>query len=457
MAIARKLSQNDFGVYNLVLALMFIGGMIVNFGMESVIIREVAKDQGRAGIFLSNSILLSLIFALITWPMAVGLAYLLHYGAEAIFLISFGGAVFIFMGVGQVASAVIKGYQRMEIFAGTAICQSLLGLGLNLFVLWAFGTVASLIAVLFITEGFKAVVCTSIVHRHFAALKWSLDRRVMFYLLRLSVPFALLMAYGVLLHRADLLMLGWLRPLDEVAVYGMAARLIDCLSLISASLIGALYPALSAKMTSDRSDLWNIFSDSVGVFVVCAFGAGAMIIVLAKPIILMLFGHTYVTGVATLRWLGCAFLFSMLSGPAGTLLLAAGDQMRRLLVVAMVLLGSNIVLCLWLIPTYGGNGAAISVLFSTVLGFGFRLFLCRKYFGRMPHFATMMWRPLAASLLMGALLGLLRNAHVLILAALGGLVYVSALAMFGEFKAARYDSIRLKLSRLFPHNRAAAG
>ena len=443
--IARKLTKTEFGAYNLVLTLIFIGGMIVNFGMENVIIREVAKDRNQARVYFSNAIFLGFIFSLLSWPMMIVLAHLLKYGPEVIFLMSFGGAAFVFMGFGQIATAIIKGHERMDLFAVISVCYSIVALGFNVVVLWYWGTVTSLVVALFITEVLKATTFATIVHRHFARIQWRLDRVVVIQILKLSVPFALLMAFGVLLHRTDLLMLGWLKPLDDVAVYGMAARFTDILSLISGSLIGALYPALSAKMNATREEQWSLFTESIAIFAICGFGASLLLIVLAEPIILMLFGSSYVVGTSTLRWLGSAFLFSMLSGPVGTLLLAAGDQMKRLMFMGAVLLGSSILLNLWLIPIYSYKGAAISTFSCTVLGFLFRLALSRIYFGRLPHLLKIMWRAFAASAVMGLTLGFFQGFHPGLSIVVGGFVYITMLMFLGEFSEVRYAPIRVRI------------
>ena len=448
IVIARSLSKEGFGEYNLVLSLIFIGGMFVNFGMENVIIREVARNRNQAGIYFSNAMFLGFVFSLLSWPMMTILAYLLSYGPEVVFLMSFGGATFIFMGFGQIASSVIKGYERMDVFAAISTCYSIVALGLNMVALWYWSTVASLIVVLFVIEVLKAGTFITIVHRYFVQIRWQLNRVIIIQILKLSIPFALLMAFGVLLHRTDLLMLGWLKPLDEVAIYGMAARFTDMLSLIGGSLIGALYPALSAKMNAARDEQWCLFTESIAVFAICGFGTSTLLIVLAEPIILMLFGNSYVVGASTLRWLGSAFLFTMLSGPVGTLLLAAGDQMKKLMLMGTVLLGSSILLNVWLIPAYSYKGAAISAFCCTVLGFLFRLVLSRIYFGRLPHLLKIMWRAVLASFIMGMTLSFCQGFHPGLSIVVGGLVYIAMLSFLGEFSEVRYAPVKVRILQL---------
>lgn len=445
--IARELTKIEFGTYNLVLTLIFIGGMIVNFGMEGVIVREVAKDRNKAPTLFVNALLLTIFFSLISWPMTVGLAYFLKFGPHVVFLMGFAGCVFLFMGIGQVAGSVIKGYERMDLFAGVSVCMSLVGLGLNVFVLWIGGKVQWLVGALLLTEGLRAIVLTFIVHYRLAVLRWRPSRTTVVEILKCSVPFALLMGYVVVFHRTDLLIMGWLKPLDDVAVYGVASKFADFLTLLSGSLIGALYPVLSAKIASSREELWGLYNDYIGVFAIVGFGASLAVMVLAQPIIIFLFGGKYLIGAGALKWLACGFLFSALSGPVGILLLAVGDQMNRLLVLGLLVLSFNVGCNIWLVSLYSYDGAAIATFLSAVVGFAGRLIMSRTYFGRFPNFLRLTWRPLSASVLMAVVLHFFIESHIVLSIAIGTVVYFTGLSLCGEFRKARYAPVRTKVQQ----------
>ncbi|MCP4372508.1 MAG: flippase [Deltaproteobacteria bacterium] len=447
--IARKLTQSEFGIYSLALTLIFIGGMITNFGIGNVIIREVAKNRERSKALFNNALLLTLTFSLLTWSFMIGLAFLLNYASEVIFLLSFGGVVFIFMGVGQVSAAILKAYEKMEIFALAGSFHSIISLTFSMLVLWMGGSLVTLVIVLIIAEGFKAAILALIVHRYFTHIIWQFDSAVITLILKQAVPFALLLAYGMLLRRTDMLFMGWLKPIEDVAVYSVAAKFADFLSLFSGSMTGAIFPALSAKLTSSRQESWRLYNDSIGIFAILGFGAAFSLMVLAQPIILFVFGEAYIRGAAPLCWLGWAFLFSVLTGPVGTLLLAAGDQMYHLVALCVVVLGGNALLNFYLIPLYSYNGAAIATFVSVVLGFVGRLILSRAYFGQLPNLVAIVWRAPLAALCMAFVLKALSGLHILILIVIGGLTYGIILAVLGEFRATRYQPIRIKLSKIF--------
>jgi O-antigen/teichoic acid export membrane protein len=445
--IARELSQVEFGMYSLVVTLFLLGGLLANFGLEYVIIRDVAKDRERARAMFNNCLLITLFFSGIAWPLIVGLAFLLNYPPEVITLVGFAGAMLIFMGLGQTAAAVLKAFERMEIFALIGSLKSVLGLVLGALALWLGGSVVALVVVLMITECLKAGALTWIVHRYFAPLVREYDKQTLLNIVKQAIPFALLMVYGILIRRVDLLLMGWLRPLDEVAIYGVAAKIADALSLLSTSMVGALFPAFSAKLASSRQEVWRLYNDSIGVFAILGFGAALAMLALAEPAILLVSGPKYLIGAVALRWLGWAFLFNVLSGPVGIVLLAAEDQMKQLMVMCAVVISSNIVLNVWLIPLYSYNGAAIAMFVSAFLGFAGRLILARTYFGQWPHLLSTIWRPCIAALGMAGALGLLHHElNIFATAIAGGLIYSLLLVVLGETRQARYEPIKHRLA-----------
>ena len=103
--------------------MLFIGGMVVNFGMESFLIREVAKDKRRAEDLYPNAVFLATVFGLCSWAILIGLAYILHYDSEVVFLMESGGIILVCVGIGQIAAALIKAHEDMGTYAGITACS----------------------------------------------------------------------------------------------------------------------------------------------------------------------------------------------------------------------------------------------------------------------------------------------------------------------------------------------
>lgn len=447
--IARLLTRSDFGAYSLILTLVFLGSVFSNFGLDSITVREIAKNRVQAGRIFNNALLIALVFSILIWPLTILFSRLMHYSGEILYLITCGGFVFIFMGLGQTATSAIKAFERMEIISIVSCAYSITGLLLSILVLCFGGGIKLLFSVYVFTEAVKALLMILIVHKKFCPIHLCFDKVLSLSLIKQSVPFALLMAYGLLHRKIDLLIMGLLKPLDDVAIYGMASKFYDFLSIFTSSMLAALFPAFSSMTDSKTaSRLWDLYNDSIAVFAILGVAACGAVFVLAEPVIDLVFGQQYLAGAETLCWLGLAFLFSVMAGPAGTVLLAYGNQIKQVLFMCVIVLSCNIFLNFCLIPKFSYRGAAIATVISTALGFVLRLFLSYRQFGRFPSITKTAGRPVFAGLIMVLFLsGLMTyNLNIFLLILAGGTVYFLCLTILGEFKQERYRPLIEKLS-----------
>jgi O-antigen/teichoic acid export membrane protein len=270
-------------------------------------------------------------------------------------------------------------------------------------------------------------------------------------ILKMAFPFALIMVYALVLDRINILLLGRLKTLDDVAVYAVVSKVADFISLFSTSMIGALYPALSARINCDKPQCWSLYRNSISGFAIAGFGISVFVVILSQPIIIFVFGETYRAGSVALRFMGLTFLVTMLSGPVGLLLLATGDLLYRVVAICMVVLTANILLSLWLIPSYSYTGAAVATLMSIAVGFVGRLIISKSYFGRLPDYPALVWRPAVASIITGLALIVLRHQYLLSVIFLGCCTYVAALHFLGEFRQPQYapafNRLKMMLNR----------
>jgi O-antigen/teichoic acid export membrane protein len=442
--LARKLTQVEFGEYSLVLTCIYMGVVIADFGIEPVLVREIAKQKERAAMFFRNAISMSLLFSVMIWPVVIFAAGFLRYDPEVVFLIKIAGASFIFFGISKVSSAVIKAFERMDIIAYVSFFQAVLNVFLCSAVLWAGMGVLGLIIVLLAVEAIRGIILVLIVHKFFVPVGFRLDKDIVFQVLRQSVPFAVLMAHSILHRKVDILIMGRLTPLSDVAIYGAAVKLADFLSLLSSSMVGALFPAFSVLAHLSKEKMWRGYIDSISVFVILGFFAATIITVLAKPITVLFFGQSYAFAAVPLIWLGWAFFFSMLGGPIGVIMISEGNQMRNLLLLCWITIGINIVLNIWLIPIYSYNGAAMATFVSTLIGFVGNLFLIDKIFKKTPDFFKIIRWPAVAALFTGVILKSLFFLHVIVLLFVGIIIYFCGLYFCGEFSHERYAPLAAK-------------
>lgn len=165
---------------------------------------------------------------------------------------------------------------------------------------------------------------------------------------------------GLLVH-ADIVLLGLVRPMQEVAVYGIASRLVTLIAFPMVSLHSALAPIISKLHTAgDHQGLQKTVRRAV---LLCGIPAliGFAALALAGPFVLTHFyGEVYKTGFSVLIVLSLSKLIYVFSGPAGLTLLMTGWQrsMFRITLLSAVIM---VVLGLWWSRSFGGIGMAWAV------------------------------------------------------------------------------------------------
>ncbi|WP_192859556.1 flippase [Bradyrhizobium sp. DOA9] len=190
--------------------------------------------------------------------------------------------------------------------------------------------------------------------------------------LAVSLPILLVESFYLLLSYTDVLVLQQFRPSDEVGVYFAVVKTL--------ALVSFIHYAMSAT-TAHRFAEYNASGDKARLSAYVAhaitwtfwpsLAATIVLLALGKPL-LWLFGPQFVIGYDIMFVAAIGLVVRAAIGPVERLLNMLGQQKVCALAYALAFV-MNLVLCIALVPRYGGHGAAaatsISLTFETVLLF----------------------------------------------------------------------------------------
>lgn len=190
--------------------------------------------------------------------------------------------------------------------------------------------------------------------------------------LAISLPILLVESFYLLLSYTDVLVLQQFRPSDEVGVYFAVVKTL--------ALVSFIHYAMSAT-TAHRFAEYHALGDKerLSAYVAHAIkwtfwpslAATVLLLALGKPL-LWLFGSQFVGGYDIMFVAAIGLVVRSAIGPVERLLNMLGHQHICALAYALSFV-MNVVLCLALVPRFGGHGAAaatsISLVFETVLLF----------------------------------------------------------------------------------------
>jgi O-antigen/teichoic acid export membrane protein len=360
--IARTLGVANYGAFVGTTALVAIVAPFVGVGIETLLLKNVAKDRHLFREYWGNSLWMILVtgigliclLALVS-PIALPSISPLLIGLVAVSDLIFGS-------ITNIAIRAFQAVDRLNISAQINIAimfmKVLAAFSLMYFFAkpnpleWAWLYLASSVI--------SALLAAILVHRLLGSPKLALDRIMPE--LKEGFYFSISTSAYTVYNDIDKTMLARLSTLAATGIYAAAYRLIDVAFIPVTSIAGAAYADFFRK-GKDGIAATVAFAKPL-VLVTSSYSIVAGIgLLLFAPVVPHILGSDYLNVVEALRWLAPIPLFRSLQHFGGDILSGTGFQgLRSALEVIISIF--NIGINLWLIPLYSWQGAAWSSLAS---------------------------------------------------------------------------------------------
>jgi len=362
--ISRRLGADEGGIYSLALTYALLFTQLSFWGMDQLLTREVAKDRSLAGRFTGSFILiraaLSTLFVLALILVVSRLDYR-PLTSQVIFII---GLTIIPESLGNICQALFIAFERLKFAAAVDIVvglMRLMGGGLALFIDGRVETVAvALLASSLIGLGLNL----AIVYRSFPRPNWRPEWRFWLTHIKTTGSFALIGVFYIIEFQSDTLILSLMRTEREVGLYTAATTILFTLALLPYAFRTAIFPVMSRLYASASPKLPVVHEKSFKFLLTTSLPVAAGVTISANSIIRLLFGGDFAESVFILRIVIWTFVLLMINVPSARMMIVAGAQGASA-VFQCVSMFLNIGLNLALIPTLGANGAALARIVST--------------------------------------------------------------------------------------------
>lgn len=431
------------GVYTLGVAYLTAVVLFSSFGLDELIVRDVAQDAGASWYYWSNAMVLRTALGVLGYAILVLVILpLLGYDQDIYRVILIQAIAIIPESVTATNAAIFVATRKMGLMALGAVCTSVAQLLIGGIAI-ALGSDLRLIAwIVVVTSVLGAVITTLMAYRLVLCLDSMGTRRAHVSLahcrelFRGALPFFLLIGLVSVDTELDVILLSKLSDVDQVGWYGAARSLILVLSLLAQSLRMVIYPALSRAYAVSCAALRRVYRDAWFYLALVGTPIAVGGLFVSRNLLALAYGETAVAAVWSLNILLGHLLANFLY-QAGTRLMVVSErqmQLAQTLVVSAVL---NIGISLWLTPTYGAVGAAVArtaasfVYFLTV-----EIHVNRSVLsGAFPVLRAA--AVLAATAVMAGVLFLLPSLHWIVMVAVGAIVYgvVVALLVWGPWRS----------------------
>ena len=445
MFIARVMKVEGTGAYFLALSLTTIFSIIADFGLQPVIIREIAKGK-EVGRLIRTVLGIKIPLMLLAFLSVIVAAYLLGYDPLVRTLVTLAAVVMVLDSVSLTFYGILRGqqllkYESLGVFIGQAIILIFGGS-----VLFLAPSLPMLIVALIFGSSFNAIFSISMVLKRFGRKAFipSWDSAFVRRVLKIALPFALAGVFVKVYSYIDTVLLSQFHGEAAVGLYAVAYKFTYAFQFLPMAFVAALYPGISSLLVKDRERVVYVFEDAMWYMMLLVTPIVLGIWSIADQMIPAFVGSEFIGSILPLQILVFVLFFIFLDFPIGALLNAADRQVTKTAIMGVTMV-VNVILNFLLIPVYSVIGATIAAL-----GSFFVLFAGGLYF--VPQIIS--WKPsrlirrilpiLVTGLIMAAVAVLLKSQlHFVLVIVVAAVVYF---ALLFAFKAVSWKQIKQGLS-----------
>ena len=312
MIAARFLSADDYGRFSWALSLTLIIETIMDIGLGQVTVRAVARDREGAHALLRQVLGLKLVWVAIGLGVLAVVAPLLKTDLRVIEICYIMGVSSAIRSYLMTARSVLQGLGRFDLEALTVVADRVLILAAGSAALWEgqglFGLAIAFVAARVAILGAVTILMRTVV----GSVRPSFDRAQWRELQKAAIPLGFFIIALQTYTYIDTVILGLMRSDAEVGWYAASYRVYEGLTYVPAIVSAVLTPRLSYLFIHDRPAhhalMMRVLAGALALGVL--LGGGALLI--ARPLVLLLFGAPYAPAAPPLQILagGAVFVFA---------------------------------------------------------------------------------------------------------------------------------------------------
>lgn len=367
--IGRGLGDAGLGRFSLVLAWTFALSICAEFGLNTLITREVARHREAADQYLEASTLAKISLSLILIAALEMATPAIVREGETIVGLRLGAFLILFNALYGSFTAIFRAFEQMLpilILNSGGLLIQLTGT----FVLLSNGQGVFALVVLAIAVQLLQIAAAFLLYRTafpHSTGQIALDTALLSQLLRAAFPFAMAGILSVVEMRVNFVLLGALQDERAVGWYSAATRFSEATKFLPNAFFGAVFPAFTTMSAHVSSvDMDNNFRRTRWALTLFAFAVAIALSALAQPAITQSFGPAFGPAEPVLVILAWSLIPALVNGLTILYFYSRGDEafVNKMMGLALLL---QIVTAIPLIRLFGAQGAALSALFGDIV------------------------------------------------------------------------------------------
>jgi len=377
--LARYVGAEGIGQISTATALVSLAILLVNFGLDRLVIRDIAGDETRAAKYVAN---VAFIRLLLTLVMAIALAAVVSqsdYSDQTEACIAIYALVYVFDAFSDVGLSVFHAFQKMEYVAIIQFARDLLNVAISLLCISLGWSLVAIVSISAFASLFKLIISVTIMQWRFVRLVIHVDLAFCRHLLLTAIPFAILLSINVAHSQLSTIILSRIDTSEAVGIYSAATFPVVTLLILPTVFAQSIFPAFSHYYRSSPTALARSYRISYKAMLVVGLPMGAGAVLASKYMMALVYGPGFEDAVSVMNILAVQLLTMV--GYVNGAFLHATNRQTLFATLQAVMLTLNAILSFILIPTYSYQGAALAVVAPTILSFGLYSALCHRCTG----------------------------------------------------------------------------
>jgi O-antigen/teichoic acid export membrane protein len=375
--VARSLGPDGFGGFTLMTTYAAMFYMASDFGFNAIVLREAKGQAAELKVGFERLLGLRLAYSLVLVFVALALLSFFPYNAEVKLATIVAILTIITQSAYSSASLIFQARLRYDLATVAAAAGSLINLGI-IYLLVQAGTNLFSIAFSYVIAGIMtATVGLGLVRTLIGRFQPRIEPAEWARLTLLTIPLGLTIVFNLIYFRADTFILSFIRPIEEVGIYGAAYKFFELAIVLPAFFMNALYPVLIRYFEENRPK----FIEAVRWAILGLAGLGtfaAVLGILLAPVLINLYGGGFDDAVLPLQILFASLPVFFLSGLYMWLMVIQRRQ-KTLAVIYLFGMLLNIALNLYLVPIFSYNAAALTTGISEAVILALTYYLSRDW------------------------------------------------------------------------------
>lgn len=419
--IARALGASALGALVFALSLFSLFLSISTLGLGAVLIREVARDRKKAGLYFGHMLVLGAISSSLAAALMCGVALLIRPNPETIFA-SFVLALAVIPASGFYWSkALLSAAERMSKIAVARAVENIFKVCFGLFLLITGAGLHEIAFVIFLSKLISAIVIYFFA-RKIAKPVFKFDLSIIHLLIKLLPQFSLIAIFNSLFWTLPVILLTLLSGEKQAGLFSAAYKLVDVFISFALAYGQALFP-IAAKTARENYVMFKLLcARSLKYVSLLTFGIAVGTTVIAQNLVQIIYGSDMTDIVLVLQiliWMIVPFA----NVPILAYTLVSHDLQKKDLLANVVSTCSLVVLSIIFIPNLGAVGMAIVLCVSS---FAFMLveFISVQIDLFKIHINSNIWKPLLGGGLMAGLILFINIQNLFFNIIIGALSYL---------------------------------